>query len=134
MIRSILPLIRENNVKLIIVDSLTKLPRADFSGRATLYPRQQLIGNMITKLRRTALIYNLIVLVTNQVVAIPDAFKGRSVEPVGGHVLGHNVDTRLMFRSISQTVKRVKILDSSWLPPGQTEIMITEAGITDPKE
>ncbi|MHA1589914.1 MAG: ATPase domain-containing protein [Candidatus Njordarchaeales archaeon] len=134
IIKSLLPEVREKNIRLIIVDSLTKHPRADFSGRKVLYSRQRAIIWMVERLRRIALIYNLVVLVTNQVVGVPDPFKGTTVRPVGGHVLAHNVDTRLLFRNHRENIKSVKILDSSWLPPAETLIKVTNSGITDPEE
>ena len=66
-IRSLLPEIRKENIKLIIVDSLTKYPRTDFSGRQLLYTRQRAIISMIEKLRRYAINFNLTVLITNPV-------------------------------------------------------------------
>ncbi len=133
-IEKLVKIVKDLNVRLIIVDSLTKLPRADFTGRGQLYDRQRIIISMIEKLRRLALMYNLVILVTNQVVAVPDVRFGRKYEPVGGHVLAHNVDTRLLMSRGSKNIRNVKIIDSSWLPPAETKIAITDAGITDPTE
>lgn len=77
--------------------------------------------------------YNIVILVTNQVVAVPDVVFSRKYEPVGGHVLAHNVDTRLLLSRSSENIRKVRIIDSSWLPPADTKIAITEAGITDVK-
>jgi len=133
-IERLVQIVKDLNVKLIIVDSLTKLPRVDFTGRGQLYDRQRIIISMVEKLRRLALMYNIIVLVTNQVVAVPDVVYGRKYEPVGGHVLAHNVDTRLLLSRSSENIRKVRIIDSSWLPPADTKIAITEAGITDVKK
>ena len=121
--------VRENNTKLVVVDSLTKLPRADFGGVGQLYERQRIILEMTEKLRRIAQTYGMVVLVTNQVVAVPGAF-GLGYRPVGGHVLGHTVDTRLLLIK-SGELRKVRILDSSWLPPNECKIRITEGGIDD---
>ncbi|MEX0567610.1 MAG: helix-hairpin-helix domain-containing protein [Candidatus Njordarchaeota archaeon] len=121
--------VRENNTKLIAIDSITKLPRADFSGVGQLYERQRLILEMTEKLRRIAQTYDIVVLVTNQVVAVPGSF-GFGYKPVGGHVLGHTVDTRLLLVK-SGEYRRILILDSSWLPPGECKIKISEGGIED---
>lgn len=133
-IEKLVKIVKDLHVRLIIVDSLTKLPRADFTGRGQLYDRQRIIISMVEKLRRLALMYNLVVLVTNQVVAVPDAFFGRKYEPVGGHVLAHNVDTRLLLSRSTKNIRKIKILDSSWLPPAETKIVLTDAGIADPSE
>jgi DNA repair protein RadA len=50
--------IEQYNAKLVIVDSIISLHRAEFSGRGTLADRQQRIGKMLSKLRRCADIYN----------------------------------------------------------------------------
>ena len=95
MIDNLVKVVKEYNVKLIVVDSLTKLPRADFAGRGELYDRQRYILSMVESLRRLAGNYGIVVLVTNQVVAMPDALYARSItmKPIGGHVLAHSVDT-----------------------------------------
>ena len=121
--------VKKNRIKLVAIDSITKLPRADFSGVGQLYERQRLILEMIEKLRRIAQTYNIVVLVTNQVVAVPGAF-GLGYRPVGGHVLGHTVDTRLLLVKSGEHRKAI-ILDSSWLPPGECKIKITDGGIDD---
>jgi len=131
-IERLIKVVKDLNVKLVVVDSLTKLPRADFTGRGQLYERQRTIMAMVEKLRRLAIMYNLVILVTNQVVAVPDVKFGRKYEPVGGHVLAHNVDTRLLMSRGSKNIRKVKIIDSSWLPPSETKIAITDAGIVDP--
>lgn len=131
IIKNLVKVIREYNVKIITVDSITKLPRADFEGRNELYKRQRLILRMIENLRRLAENYNLVVLVTNQVVAKPGTMYGRDKKPIGGNVLAHNVDTRLWLRQSSKNTRYVQILDSSWLPPGKIKVRITKAGIVD---
>lgn len=131
IIESLVGVVRENNVKLVVVDSLTKLPRADFSGQGELYMRQRLILDMVEKLRRIALNYGVVVLVTNQVVATPGTLYGRGYKPIGGHILAHTVDTRLLLTRLSDPYRKVLILDSSWLPPGECKIKITDQGITD---
>ena len=131
IIESLVGVVRENNVKLVVVDSLTKLPRADFSGQGELYTRQRLILDMVEKLRRIAINYRVVVIVTNQVVATPGVLYGRGYKPIGGHVLAHTVDTRLLLTRATDPYRKVTILDSSWLPPGECKIRITDEGIAD---
>ena len=132
MILQSIGIVRDRNVKLYIVDSITKFPRIDFEGREELYERQRMILQIVEILRRIAQTYNIIVLVTNQVVSIPDERFGGEKVPVGGNVLGHTVDTRLYLKKQVEDIRLVKIIDSSWLPPRKTRIRVTEAGITDP--
>ena len=131
MILSSLPKIRERNVRLFIIDSITKLPRIEFEGRGELYERQRLILLMVESLRRIAKLYNMVALITNQVVSVPEESFDRKQIPVGGNVLGHTVDTRLYIKRLTGDIRLVEILDSSWLPSRKTRIRITDAGITD---
>lgn len=64
--------IEQYNCKLVIIDSIISLHRVEFSGRGTLAERQQRLGKMLNKLRRYADIYNIAVVITNQVVSYPD--------------------------------------------------------------
>ena len=132
MILSSLPKIREKNVRLFIVDSITKLPRIEFEGRGELYERQRIILLMVESLRRITKLYNMVALITNQVVSVPEESFDRRQIPVGGNVLAHTVDTRLYIRRLAGDIRLVEILDSSWLPPEKTRIRITDSGITDP--
>jgi DNA repair protein RadA len=63
--------IEQYNAKLVIIDSIISLHRAEFSGRGTLAERQQRLGKMLNKLRRYTDIYNIAVVITNQVVSMP---------------------------------------------------------------
>jgi DNA repair protein RadA len=66
--------IEEYKAKLIIVDSIIALHRAEFTGRATLAERQQRLNIMLHKLSRLAEVHNIAVVVTNQVQSQPDDF------------------------------------------------------------
>jgi meiotic recombination protein DMC1 len=57
----------ERPFRLIIVDSVTALFRADFVGRGELAERQQRLGQLMSKLRKIADEFNTAVVVTNQV-------------------------------------------------------------------
>ena len=126
-----LPTIRERNTRLFIIDSITKLPRIDYEGRGELYERQRMLLLMIETLRRIAKLYNMVALITNQVVAVPEENFDRKKIPAGGNIVGHTVDTRLFINRLPGDVRLVEILDSSWLPPEKTKIRITDSGITD---
>ena len=131
MINDLVKLVKRRNVKLVIVDSLTRLPRADFEGRGELYARQRLILAMVEKLKRLAQLYDIVVIITNQVMSRPDMFFGGHAVPIGGHVLAHNVDTRVMLIVKKDPIRVARIVDSAWLPPAECEIRITSQGITD---
>lgn len=82
-------MIKEKNIKLVIVDSLTSQFRAEFIGRGTLANRQQKLNKHMHTLMKLAEMNNIAVLVTNQVMSRPDILFGDPTAPIGGHVVGH---------------------------------------------
>lgn len=76
-------------IKLLVVDSLTSLFRAEYTGRGTLADRQQKLNRHLHFLQRLADRYNIAVYVTNQVMSRPDIFFGNPDKPIGGHIVGH---------------------------------------------
>jgi DNA repair protein RadA len=124
-------MIKEKNIKLLIVDSLMAQFRAEYVGRGTLATRQQKINSHLRVLQKLAEMYNITVLVTNQVMSRPDILFGDPTAPVGGNVVGHATKTRLYLRK-SKAEKRVaKLVDSPSLPDGEALYRITENGIED---
>ncbi|NYZ73822.1 DNA repair and recombination protein RadA [Candidatus Micrarchaeota archaeon] len=79
----------KNNIKLIVVDSLTSHFRSDYIGRGALSERQQKLNKHIHMLQRLSEKYNLAVYVTNQVMDNPGILFGDPTTPIGGHVLAH---------------------------------------------
>ena len=82
-------IIKEKNIKLIVVDSITALFRADYSGRGELAARQQRLNKHLHTLQRLADIHNIAVYMTNQVMARPDMMFGDPTAAIGGHIMGH---------------------------------------------
>lgn len=89
LINNLPQFIEQYNAKLVIVDSIISLHRAEFSGRATLAERQQRLGKMLNKLRRYADIYNIAIVITNQVVSYTDnsQFGSDYIKPAGGNIM-----------------------------------------------
>lgn len=124
-------LIKENNVKLIIVDSLTSHFRADFVGRGQLADRQQKLNKHMHTLMKLAQKYNLCVYVTNQVMARPDVFFGDPTAAIGGNIVGHNSATRVYLRKGKKGTRVAKLIDSPHLPDGEAAFQVTEEGLKD---
>lgn len=120
-----------DNIKLIIVDSLTSHFRAEFIGRGTLADRQQKINKHMHVLQKLATKYNLGIYVTNQVMAKPDTFFGDPTEAIGGHIVSHNSTYRLYLRRGKKGTRVAKMVDSPNLPEGEAVFAIEEAGIKD---
>ena len=124
--------IEKNNVKLLIIDSIISLHRAEFIGRGTLADRQQKLNGIVHRLLRIAEIHNIAVVVTNQVQSTPDAFFGDPTKPAGGHVIGHSSTYRIYLKKSGQE-RTATMVDSPSHPYGQTRFSLTEKGIADPE-
>jgi DNA repair protein RadA len=129
-------IIKENNVKLLIVDSVTSHFRSEYLGREHLVMRQQKLNSHLHKLERLAVAFNLVAVVTNQVMAKPDEFFGLGAYPVGGHILGHRSHNRIFIRKApgKRGLRIARLVVSLDRPEGEALFEISENGITDPKE
>jgi len=91
LLDKITEMIKENNepIKLIIIDSLTAHFRAEFSGRGQLADRQQKLNKYLHHLMKLAEQHNVVVYVTNQVMANPAMMFGDPTTAIGGNIVGH---------------------------------------------
>lgn len=127
--------IKENNVKLIIIDSLTSHFRSEYLGREMLAERQQKLNNHLHRLLRLARAFNAAAVVTNQVMSKPDQFFSMGVEAVGGHIVAHTSHTRIFLRKASRGAIRIaRLVSSPYLPEGEQIFRITEHGVEDVEE
>lgn len=124
-------LIKENNVKLIVVDSLTSHFRADYIGRGALSERQQKLNKHIHFLQKLADMYNLAVYVTNQVMDNPAIMFGDPTTPIGGNVLAHAATYRIYVRKSKEEKRIARLVDSPNLPEGERVFKVTPEGIKD---
>lgn len=128
-------IIKDNNIKLIIIDSLTAHFRSEYLGREMLAERQQKLNNHMHKLLRLARAFNAAAVVTNQVMAKPDAFFSAPLEAVGGHIVAHTSHTRVFLRkAASGPVRIAKLVSSPYLPEGESVFKITSSGVKDVTE
>ena len=128
-------IIKKNNIKLIIVDSLTSHFRSEYVGREMLARRQQKLNKHMHKLIALARAFNTVAVVTNQVMAKPDVFFGDAVSPIGGHIVGHTSHTRIYLRRASRGPVRIaRLVSSPYLPEGEEIFKVTENGIEDVSE
>ena len=129
------PLIKENNIRLIIIDSLTSHFRSEYIGREMLAERQQRLNNHMHRLIRLARGFNAVAIVTNQVMSKPDQFFVNSVDAVGGHIVAHTSHTRVFLRRAANGPIRIaRLVSSPYLPEGERIFKVTEGGIVDVAE
>jgi DNA repair protein RadA len=123
--------IKKNNVRMIIVDSLTSAFRTDYTGRGTLANRQQKLNRHLHTLQRLGMVYNAAIYVTNQVMSRPDILFGDPTAPIGGHILGHTATFRVYLRKSKAEKRIAKLIDSPCLPDGETVFKVVTDGIRD---
>ena len=124
-------MIKEENIKMLIIDSLMVHFRSEYIGRGKLAERQQKLAQHLSKLHRLTDIYQLISVVTNQVMSRPDILFGDPTAPVGGHILGHSTTTRIYLRKSKGDTRVGRVVDSPCLPLGEARFMITKEGLQD---
>ncbi len=124
-------IIKEHNIKLIVVDSLTSQFRADYMGRGALGERQQKLNKHVHALQRLADTHNLAVYVTNQVMDDPGMLFGDPTKPIGGHVLAHASTYRLYLRKGKDEKRIARLVDSPNLPEGECVFKVTPKGLGD---
>ncbi len=135
-------ILQDHDIRLVIIDSLLDPFRAEFSGLGQLAERQRVLNYTLHKIMRAAEAFNLIVIYTNHVMANPDPYASKPIQPVGGYVLGHASDIRIYLRRAPSAVRSqynapmarvAKIVDCAWLPEGEAVFSIGPFGICDPE-
>ena len=132
LIKEATSIIKEKNIKLIVVDSLIGHFRSEYIGRGTLANRQQTINSHLHDLLRLCDIYpDLAIVLTNQVQSKPDVFYGNPLRAAGGNIVAHGSTIRVFLRKGKGEQRIAKIVDAPHLPEGEAIFSITENGITD---
>jgi len=124
-------IIKKDNVKLIVVDSLTSAFRSDYTGRGTLADRQQKLNRHLHFLQKLGDIHNITIYITNQVMSRPDILFGDPTAPIGGHILGHQATFRVYLRKSKGDKRIARLIDSPSLPEGETVFRVLPEGVRD---
>jgi len=124
----------ENNIKVVIIDSMISHFRGEYVGRENLSERQQKLNQYLHKLVRLSEAYNVAVIVTNQVQANPTAFFGDPNRPAGGNIMAHACTHRVFLRKGSKGTRVARVIDSPCLPEMPTRFLISEKGVEDTDE
>ena len=124
--------IKDRNIKLLIIDSLIAPFRSEYTGRELLWFRQQKLNACLRRLINYAKIYNLAVVVTNQVVSTPQIHYGVHFDaPTGGNIMAHAGTLRLYLRKAQGNRRVARVIDSSWLPENECVFAIGRRGVCD---
>lgn len=129
------------DIGLIVIDSFSAPFRHMYSTRETLTARSLETARHLGYLQKMCIKYNLAVLITVQVMDIPDESKQLSTRVsedsakamYGGNVLKHAVQTWVTMskKSRADQIWTASIIDSSYLPPRSAEFMIDSSGVRD---
>jgi RecA/RadA recombinase len=134
---------RGSDFGLIVIDSFSSPFRQMYTTRELFRARSEEVARHLGYLQKLCSKYNLAVMLTVQIMGIPDA--GRQLEVMmketsdkamyGGEVLKHGVQTWISLRqkSRSQMLWEASIFDSSHLPPNTAEFVIDSSGVRDPQ-
>ncbi|MFW9895737.1 MAG: DNA repair and recombination protein RadA, partial [Candidatus Thorarchaeota archaeon] len=132
LIKEAANLIKEKNIKLIVIDSLIGHFRSEYIGRGTLATRQQTLNAHLHDLLRLCDIYtDLAIVLTNQVQAKPDVFYGNPLQAAGGNIVAHGSTIRIYLRKGKGEQRIAKVVDAPHLPEGEAVFSILEGGIAD---
>ena len=134
VIKNLAKYLEEFRASLVIIDSVISLHRAEYSGRGTLWDRQQKLNSMLHRLTRLAEVYNIAFVLTNQVQSNPDAtFAGDPTKVAGGNILAHATTYRIFFRKAGHN--RIAVMqDSPYHEYGSVKFTISEKGIVEAEE
>jgi DNA repair protein RadA len=120
------------DVKLVVVDSIVSLLRAEYRGRETLAPRQQALNAIMNALSRIARRHDIAVVVTNQVMSSPDPYfcASNKKTAVGGHVLAHASTYRIFLKKSGRN-RVARMEDSPCHATREVLFTLTEKGVDD---
>ncbi|TFG34588.1 hypothetical protein EU527_02470 [Candidatus Thorarchaeota archaeon] len=124
-------MLAEGEFKMLIIDSLTGLFRAEYSGIGNLASRQFNINSLLNWMRRLGLATDAMFVYTNQVTTqIPKGYgAGNPSAPVGGHVVSHASDYRFFTRVGEKKKRKISLKDNSGVPEFDVDIEIGWGGL-----
>ena len=119
----------KKDVRYIIIDGLVGIMRLAYEGRGELADRQNELETVLKYLKTISLIFNIGVIITNQVVANPDGF-GAKEKPIGGHVLGHYVKYIISITKGMKNNRVAHLIKSNKSASGDYAFFLNEEGVS----
>lgn len=115
---------------LLLVDSVTRLFRAEYTSEQ-LVIRQQDLQQVLNFLSYLAITHNIAVVVTNQVAYSPQTGTTR---PIGGHTMAHWAHHRMQLSRSNANRCHIHIINSPVYPEGTANFTITDSGVTSSQD
>lgn len=119
---------KDPTYKLLVIDSLTAHIRNEFAGRGRLADRQAKLNKHMHDIMRIADLYNLVVIVTNQILSDPSVVYANPDKPVGGNILSHNCGMMIYLRPGLKGCTHAIVVDSTKLPKNECNYFIRTGG------
>ncbi len=120
-------LLKKENIGLIVVDSVIKHYRLFEVGKRVTIKFHEL-AQFLYELRELARENNLAVVITNQVVSIPN---GRRLEVSGDPYIGMYVDFRILLHKVRETIRRAELIFGKGIHKTSALFRIVEEGVID---
>jgi len=121
----------EDGARLVVIDSVIALYRAQYRGIEWLARRQQAINYLLDWLKRWSRIYEAVAVITNQVLTHPLPSGIALKIPAGGNIIAHASTHRFILRRAGG-VWVMECLDSPRIPRGASvQFKITDGGVED---
>jgi DNA repair protein RadA len=125
-------LAKDNDIGMIIVDSLTSHFRSEYIGRGMLADRQGQLAKFMRELLRFCYQNNVVGVVTNQVLANPGQLFGDPNKPVGGHVVGHASTYRVYLRKAGKGgYREARMVDAPDIAETEITFKVSPEGVRD---
>jgi len=130
-VKSAKKLCSQEDIGIVIIDSISSHYRAEFDGRNELSERQDAMGGVIKDLQELIRTHNVAVVYTNQVYHDPGGGYGDNTIAWGGNIISHNSTFRVYLDDRGSNGWAAKLMDSPGLEQREVYFDIGEAGITD---
>jgi DNA repair protein RadA len=114
-------------------DSLISNYRAEFIGRGKLPKRQQRLFRYMLMLQRVAQIYQVAIVITNQINS-SSLSSSRTARPAGGHILEHPCSYRIYLKQHNRDRRLARVVDSPFhfADYNEASFVISKRGVSDP--
>jgi DNA repair protein RadA len=121
----------EGGARLVVIDSVIALYRAQYRGMEWLARRQQAINYLLDWLKRWSRIYQAVAVITNQVLTHPLPSGVALKLPAGGNIIAHASTHRFLMRKAGDAWL-IECIDSPRIAKGASaQFKITDAGVED---
>jgi DNA repair protein RadA len=122
---------KDSSIKLLVVDSIPSLYRAEYGERSMLSQRQHQLLKLMHVLQNIADTHNIAVVITNQIQTTPNDWTSNSDIPIGGNVPAHTSAFRIRLRGSNPDKMWATMVSSPRCPQDDIDFAINESGIVD---